>query len=183
MLGMHIAAWDQQISDFIVAHRTAAGNFVFSLITMLGDWQGLLLIFLGFTVFLWKKHKNPLLTLWPSISAVFSWGLLLAMKNGVQRERPTVEPLVQALGYSFPSMHAAISTLCYGWIAFLLLSQGLAAGSWRGRIKLGAGLLAFLIGFSRMYLNVHFCTDVFAGWILGGLFLILSIQIYRRVSR
>ena len=94
--------------------------------------------------------------------------LVNLVKNLIQRERPaqTVAELVLT-SYSFPSGHALGSTAVYVTLA-LLVSRQLARR--RGRFLLvgAAVLLAGLIGFSRLYLGVHYLSDVAAGW-AGGL--------------
>lgn len=104
---------------------------------------------------------------------ISSWGMMNFLKLFFMRPRPTGEQLVYAGGYSFPSGHATLAVAFYGFIIYLLLA------SQKNRLnRCLSGLIAvliFLIGVSRVYLNVHYATDVIAGFILGSFFLAVFI--------
>jgi membrane protein DedA with SNARE-associated domain len=88
-----------------------------------------------------------------------------AIKDAVDRPRP-VGGLVDAAGSSFPSAHAAYSVL-YVWISVTVVVR-LRPGMARGAAVIAGGIaLAALIGLSRVYLGVHYLSDVSAGWALG----------------
>jgi undecaprenyl-diphosphatase len=88
-----------------------------------------------------------------------------AIKDAVDRPRPG-GGLVSAHGSAFPSAHAAYSTF-YVWAAVTTVMR-LRPGMARGAAVVGAGVgLAALIGLSRVYLGVHYLSDVSAGWALG----------------
>jgi undecaprenyl-diphosphatase len=87
------------------------------------------------------------------------------------RPRPHFEhPLLVETSYSFPSGHAMESFVVYGMLAYFAV---LALRSWESRVAavFGAALLVVLIGFSRMYLGVHYLSDVLAGYAAGGVWL------------
>ncbi len=87
------------------------------------------------------------------------------IKDAVDRPRPA-GGLVDASGSSFPSAHAAYSTF-YVWLAVTVVMR-LRPGMTRGALVVAAGIAtAALIGLSRVYLGVHFLSDVNAGWALG----------------
>ncbi len=95
------------------------------------------------------------------------------VKDSVARPRPTMDPLVPAPGYSFPSGHTLTSTATYGLMAIV---------AWRSRLSLHARRLAvvagvvipLLVGLSRIALGVHWPTDVLAGWLMGTAFVALG---------
>ncbi|WP_430612288.1 phosphatase PAP2 family protein [Enterococcus sp. DIV0876] len=91
-------------------------------------------------------------------------GLAFFIKRIVRRERPIDHRLVEEKDHSFPSAHAATSAAMYGTIAMTIGTLVSAAVL---PMTLFACLLAFLIGFSRVYLGIHFLTDVVGGWLLG----------------
>ena len=94
------------------------------------------------------------------------------LKSWIARPRPDLVPhLVQVTNASFPSGHAMISSAVYLTLA-LMLAEGMQRDSWRGRAGRVAvvaffSLLAVLIGMSRVYLGVHWPSDVLAGWCFG----------------
>lgn len=98
------------------------------------------------------------------------------LKYVFERERPEAFRLVEAAGYSFPSGHAMVSLCFYGMIAFLLARQ---IRSWHGRniIIVCAVFLIAGIGVSRIYLGVHYPSDVVAGYAAGATWLAFSISL------
>jgi membrane-associated phospholipid phosphatase len=95
------------------------------------------------------------------------------MKLGFRRERPfSPDPLATESTFSFPSGHALVSLAVYGSIA-LLLARRISSPPWRVLVLGGAGLLVLAIGFSRLYLGVHFLSDVLAGFAAGTAWLAL----------
>lgn len=129
--------------------------------------------------------RPPLLAVWVTITAVWCWrsdrrrlavfvvatslggGIVdTLVKLAVDRPRPIVDhPVSTALGKSFPSGHAMSATVTYGAIVLLLLP--VIAARWRRPALGGAVLLVLAIGTSRLFLGVHFLTDVIGGYILG----------------
>jgi len=106
-----------------------------------------------------------------------------AIKLAIARERPALlEPLVQEHGFSFPSGHSALGMVAYGILAVVIgrsrLPRPLRAG------LIGALLvLVLLIGLSRVWLGVHYPTDVLAGWTAGAIIVLLYRSLTRAVSR
>lgn len=97
-------------------------------------------------------------------------------KNLFERARPDLFRLVEATGYSFPSGHAMVSLCFYGMVAFLLARE---LRHWPGRVAVisVAGLLIAAIGVSRVYLGVHYPTDVVAGYAAGSMWLAFCISL------
>src|SRR5690606_21822181 len=100
-------------------------------------------------------------------------------KIGIARERPELlDPIVVEHGFSFPSGHSMLSMVAYGVLAVLVSRSALPRAA-RGAI-IGLLLLVVLaVGVSRVWLGVHHPTDVIAGWITGGVIVLL----YARLTR
>jgi undecaprenyl-diphosphatase len=104
------------------------------------------------------------------------------IKATVSRDRPSVlEPIIVEHGFSFPSGHATLSMVAYGVLA-VLVSRSRLSPALRTAIVFALGVLVVLIGASRVWLGVHFPTDVIAGWITGGVVVVLYASLTRSVS-
>lgn len=155
-----------------VAHGVPSGPFWFTQgmldVTALGGVTVLVLITaLAAGLLIALRHWLTLaLVLGGTISGTV---LVTLVKNLVGRTRPTVtDHLVQVYDASFPSGHAANSACVYLTLALLLvqITQGRAV---RRYILSATALLVFAIGCSRVYLGVHWPSDVLAGWTFGAL--------------
>jgi undecaprenyl-diphosphatase len=101
------------------------------------------------------------------------------LKRGVARARPdALEPLVVEHGFSFPSGHALLSATAFGIVAVLVLRSRLPGGA-RQLVAALLALLVLLVGVSRIYLGVHYPSDVLAGWIAG----LAVVVLFARLTR
>lgn len=100
---------------------------------------------------------------------VSAWSLMALLKSVFERPRPLGETFTVATGFSFPSGHAMLSLAYYGFLVLMVLKYYPA--KWRPLLLAGFGILIVSIGFSRIYLNVHYTSDVLAGYIFGALVL------------
>ena len=110
-----------------------------------------------------------------AIAALSSTALYQIMKYIFQRPRPDIAlRLIEQGGYSFPSGHSMNCLVSYGILIYLLLkyceNRRLAK-----ILSVGLGLLTILIGFSRVYVGVHYPTDIIGGWSLGIAVLVATI--------
>ncbi len=98
----------------------------------------------------------------------------------VKRERP-LEQLLEVGGFSFPSSHSSISMVIYGFLILLIRKH------YHGKYKnLYIGIcitLIILTGFSRIYFNVHYITDVIAGFSLGLIILSISNFFFKKLTK
>ena len=100
----------------------------------------------------------------------------------VDRPRPPAGQMVVAVtGFSFPSGHVTESVAVYGMLSILL---GSSTASWTKRVALGAGavFICLLVGLSRLYLGVHWLTDVLGGYALGALWLAVLVTAVRTLE-
>ncbi len=102
-----------------------------------------------------------------------------ALKELVARARPDgLIPAIAETGFSFPSGHSAASMAFYGFLAFLIFR--LYPEYRKAALLIAAGII-ILIGFSRLYLGVHYLSDVLAGYALGALWLFIGIRLADRL--
>ncbi len=169
--------YDIGISRWLLSLATEDSSQFFFLVTLLGStwfiFTGSLLIS---SWLVWRKQWLPLGTLILSVGGGTLLNLLL--KNIFLRPRPDFPNVFyHESGYSFPSGHAMLSVLFYGMAAYLIARQGF---SWKTQVRLGITTftLSLLIGFSRMFLGVHYLTDVLGGWAAGLTWLITCVFVY-----
>ncbi|MDP9330641.1 MAG: phosphatase PAP2 family protein [Actinomycetota bacterium] len=167
---------DPGVMRFIVAHRVAWVTGFMKGITRLGSVPVLLpvVIVLGGYVLVKKRDWRPGVLLVVALAGATAW--YDVVKPLVDRERPPVPlQLIAVSGRSFPSGHATAAIAVWGAVAVVLSSRPkprLKAVVW-----IAAGLIATLVGFSRLYLGVHWWTDVVGGMALGGAWLCLLVAI------
>lgn len=158
---------DVAILRWVHAHGTPWLDLAALEVTSLGATAEVALTVLVASAFLWvTRHRFSVLLLW---TAVVGTAILnLVLKASFNRPRPRVFPwLVPHVGQSsFPSGHAMTSTVTYLTIAFLIGRLEPSAALRRMTIGVAA-LVVFLVGLSRVYLGVHYPSDVLAGWIAG----------------
>ncbi|TKV58702.1 phosphatase PAP2 family protein [Nakamurella flava] len=174
-----LSAIDQPVLDWMVAHRSPALTSVMIVITEVGGPIGMTALAVGVGVLLLvKRHWGQAILV---AVAAGGGGLLVRLgKATVGRQRPpVVDHAIEALGESFPSGHAlgvaaTLGVLVYiGWLHY------------PRRLPLfvtAAGLVVLVVGLSRVYLGVHWSTDVLAGWLIGIAWLLLCLTV-RRVWR
>ncbi len=119
-----------------------------------------------------------------SLAALISHMINRFVKYRVLRARPDKTlHLISQGGYSFPSGHAMTGISFYGTLAYCLLRTAKKNGKYAVPCRILAAalcLLIVLIGLSRIYLGVHYPSDVLAGWLLGGTFLATFVYILNR---
>lgn len=173
---------DYKVFDYLSQYVNGTNNSIMQGITFLGKHEflipaNLLLIFYFLVV---KKHK------WYSIKvpaiALSSLALMFLLKNLFGRERPLTPLLEEAKGLSFPSGHALMSVTFYGLIIYIIW-QTVKNKNLRLALTIAMIFLILLIGFSRIYLRVHYTTDVIAGFCMGFLWLVLSIYVIDRFEK
>jgi membrane protein DedA with SNARE-associated domain/membrane-associated phospholipid phosphatase len=168
--GDPLVRFDRAVDAYLHSAATPALTTFFLIVTAFGSLEAVALIGVVVVgVFAWRR-RWLLLGTWAA--AVAGSAVLNHLLKGLfARPRPFFEhPLLIETSYSFPSGHAMESFVLYGMLAYFGV---LALKSWRGRTAVGFGatLLVLLIGLSRMYLGVHYFSDVVAGYAAGGVWL------------
>lgn len=148
---------------------------IFKGITIFGN-ATVIIIVLGLLLLYQKRKKQLKEGIYFTSFAVFSYLLSIILKFLFRRERPNIQQLIEITGFSFPSGHAYMSMIVYGYIIYLLGEN--TKGIIRTIFETLFVLLVVLIGISRIYLGVHYVTDILFGYSLGLLSLIIFI-VYR----
>ncbi|MGM1023287.1 MAG: phosphatase PAP2 family protein [Bacillota bacterium] len=172
--------WDERIQDVVFPDTTDAHHKLLTVavfITSFGSFRVSLLVALGIAVWCWVYLRSKAYSFAVISSFTAMWVLNTLIKEVLQRERPALQHLVEVGGYSFPSGHAMISMGFYGMIfAIWAIKRKIHERSIFLPCVLGA-LLILLIGLSRVYLGVHFPTDIAGGYIAGIIWLVFTVPV------
>lgn len=148
---------DKNVAVIFAENRVPFLTVFFNAMTKIGTF--IFIPFLIVTFYLWKsKNKDKIIPLWLSLAV--SLAITYLLKFSLQRPRPEqafgIKAAIGETGYSFPSAHAAAAFSALPLFYKVLINWSLI---WN--------VLAFLIAFSRIYLGVHYLSDVIAGAIIG----------------
>jgi len=163
---------DQRIAEWSATARTNFFNEFFWAITQLGTIGVIGFFVASFSFFLWFSYRRYyLLGLYVSIFG--SEILTLVGKYGFARERPSTALFHESL-YSFPSGHATISVAFYGFLLYTFFRE---TPTFRSKLNLFfiALTVIIFIGMSRIYFGVHYVSDVWAGYLVGAMWMIIAI--------
>lgn len=149
-------------------------------ITFLGEPTVLVISCIGVGLFLLLRGmRSEAMTI--AIASLGAGGLNYVLKHIFSRSRPELwDRIIDVRFYSFPSGHAMISMVIYGLMGYLLATS---FPKWRVWIGIAILLLITAIGLSRLYLGVHWPTDIIAGYTAGLVWLmscIVSLEIWRQ---
>ena len=154
---------------------------ILKVITNLGGIPILFFIalFVSIVLFVCKKRKWGIAVL---LNLLMSSAIYIVLKNIFQRPRPELtEQLITETGHSFPSGHTTNNIAFYGF-AIYLIYKNIRNKKVRNFLCIVLGIIPILIGFSRIYLRVHYFSDVLAGIIVGVISITLFIScIYKRI--
>ncbi|MDI1341113.1 phosphatase PAP2 family protein [Polaromonas sp.] len=186
--GKRVGELDQLFSDAVRDSTPAAALQVFAWVTRLGDTASLSVLGFAVALVLLLRGRRWLALGW--VLAISGNALLnTTLKALFERTRPMHDSaLVQAGGWSFPSGHSSGAVVFYGMLAYVLLRSLPPATARHASLPLVllATALAFSVGCSRVFLQVHFATDVLAGFASGTAWLavcVASIELTRYYDR
>lgn len=170
--------FDQWIGNPVLSLRNPSLTAFFVVLTDFGDIYYIAISLLLTSTFLIWKYKDYQAALWLVVQSLVGSVLLnQGLKLIFHRSRPLVEHLVEQGGYSFPSGHSMGSVICYGGILFLL-SKKINNNLLRNSLFIIIVLLIFGVGLSRVYIGVHFSTDVIGGFSVGAAWLAFTTGTY-----
>lgn len=172
---------DMAVFDRLSNISNPRNNRVMLFITALGNHKVLIPANLAMIFYFLFTGKQTWFSIRVGVIALSSLGLMFLLKYLFRRKRP-LAPLLKAVkGLSFPSGHAIMSLTFYGLLAYICWHTVDIDWIRYGLVVLLA-VLIFLIGFSRVYLRVHYASDVLAGFIIGLLWLFISLAILGKIE-
>ncbi|MEU8540428.1 phosphatase PAP2 family protein [Streptomyces sp. NPDC048717] len=180
-----LLSFDRDVAEAL--HRSAVAHPGFThLNRILTDWvwdpwtmRALVLVMVGLLL---RRRAWPL-ALWVAGTSLLAWGLQQGLKSLVDRPRPQwPDPVDSARYASFPSGHAMTATVTFGlllWVLALYWRE-----TWRGWGTIaGVAVVSVLgVGWTRLYLGVHWPSDVLGGWLFGWCCVAVAIDAYRRLA-
>ena len=154
--------------------RTPFLTNIMKVITMLGDANITIIVCLISSTIVFIKNK-PLALVMP-LNLVIITCINQLIKIIVKRPRPIGYRLIDIGGYSFPSGHAMVSLACYGLYLYIIHKM---IKNKKLKIILSTIVIItiLLIGISRIYLGVHYLSDVLVGYFTSGLYLLLITKL------
>lgn len=169
-----ITAADIRIAYLFYLFRNETLTTFFTWITLLGKLEIISVVVITSIIILFVWHKKYLI--YPFLVAAFgSLSFTWLGKLAFQRSRPEFAVYLEN-SFSFPSGHATIAVAIYGFLGYLFIR---ATHSWSHKVNLffATAVLALLIGFSRVYLGVHYISDIWSGYLVGAMWLIIGITL------
>ncbi|SEG00393.1 undecaprenyl-diphosphatase [Caloramator fervidus] len=170
--------YDLKIYEYFIFFRNPALNFVFKVITSIGNFESMLILTLVISIILMKQNKKDI-SIYFVINIFLVWIFNEFLKYLFKRPRPIMYRLIEAKGYSFPSGHAMVCLTFMLFICFILENEFNVKSR---LIKSTLVILALLIGFSRVYLGVHYFSDVIAGWIVAIIYFISAVIVWKNLK-
>lgn len=169
---------DFWIANFVQNIRSEILTKFFKAITYLGEWKWIFVAILILVItFIIKKYWQHLILL---IAATLGSEIFIySIKHLIKRTRPSFLSIILENDFSFPSGHSLIAISFYGILTYFL-SQKFYKKWQKIIIWTSVGFLIIMISFSRIYLGVHWFSDVIAGIIAGLIWLIIIIKVFRK---
>ncbi|MEI4622039.1 phosphatase PAP2 family protein [Bacillus pfraonensis] len=171
---------DKYVQGLVRGLQTENSLSFFSNFTKLGSAIGIIsTLALSLFVF-WKKRYYVAMVVYPT-AVLITHLINKGIKEIAQRDRPSLNEALDALGYSFPSGHAMLSIITYGFLGYIIAAN-VKNVAVKVVITIAMALLIIWIGLSRVILSVHYPTDILAGYCLSGILLIITIYFHRLLS-
>ncbi len=167
---------DEAILMFFVEHRAEWISVLMLIVTYAGGMvvatTVIMLAIIFFAIHNHQKQIAPLL-----VSVCGTTVTVFSIKNFLGKARPLAEAFYLEQSFSFPSGHAALAVALYGFFIYLIWQH--EKHHLQNKVIWGLGIFILLIGLSRLYLGVHFLSDILAGYAVGFIWLSIAICLRR----
>ncbi|RIJ69745.1 PAP2 family protein [Nakamurella silvestris] len=179
--GGWVTSADQPVLDWFVAHRWAPLNFLAQLVSLVADPVGSAVLAAAAAVFLYLRTKDRVVAAYILGAAALGGVAILVAKHLVDRQRPPLATqLVLETNGSFPSGHLTSAVLVYGSIALALI---VTSGARPVRTAVVAVVAMVLVGVDRLYLGVHWFSDLVGATTLGLSLFLLGAAVWLELRR
>jgi undecaprenyl-diphosphatase len=166
-------------ANSIQSMESPAMTSIMKIFTFIGSPEVVLILFVisAFVLYKMLHHRTELVL----FAAVMVGTVVVnqVLKALFHRARPDVHQIVTETGYSFPSFHSMGTFALFGVLTFLLWRH-MKTGTGRALMIVGGVVLTLLVGISRIYLGVHYVSDVVGGYLASGFWLGCCIYLFQR---
>lgn len=169
---------DLEIYHMVSIYISGTMTFVMKIFTTIGSQYVIIPLTLILTLYCWMKKENFIGFMIPINLGLITL-LNVLLKNIVQRPRPSDIALIRETGYSFPSGHSMVSMAFYGFLIYLI-HRYVKDSHKSNLLILLLTVLIMSIGLSRIYLGVHYASDVVSGFLLSVSYLIVFTSIFSK---
>ena len=177
-----LGPYDEAVTEFVQHFRSSGLTSFFRVATHFGDRFVFIVIIAVLAAFFWFRFKNWRFTLQVVSVLVLSSLSNIAIKRIINRARPALDGhLVEVHTLSYPSGHAMSAMAFYGFLIYLCLRYELPKGMRLMLVTLFITII-LLVGLSRVYLGVHYPSDVAAGYLGGLIWVSFAILIFNTLE-
>jgi membrane-associated phospholipid phosphatase len=174
-------SFDQNVFVYLKQHVSDENTSIMEFFTLLGSQYFLIPAFLLLMAYYFFVRKNTWNGIRVAVVSLSSLGVMFALKMVFKRPRPDMPLLRQVEGLSFPSGHAFMSFSFFGIVIYLIYKSQFKG--WKRYLAVCIFvLITLLVGISRIYLRVHYASDVIAGFCMGFMWMVITLVILRQIE-
>lgn len=168
---------DYKVNTLIPSIQTPILTNIANSIALIFDTVSILMISIIISIVLWYKEEINEAVIFFGVMIVNA-GILVLLKEVIHKTRPE-NMIASETSYAFPSGHAMTSLVFLGILAYLIYYY--SRFKYKNVFTI-TGIFILIIGFSRIYLNVHWLSDVIAGYSLGLIILIITVEYLKKIQ-
>ena len=157
----NISIFDKTIYKFIIGFRNDFTDAIFITLTQFGNTYIIIMVIIGLLILFDKKNQIYL-----AIETISIMGINQLLKRIIRRIRPNHLRLITQGGYSYPSGHAMISVAIYGYFLYYI-KKNIKNKKLKNILIILLYALIIGIGLSRIYVGVHYPSDILGGYLIG----------------
>lgn len=176
-----LSKYDSAVTDYITSYRSPPRNKFMQFITEVGDFNGYVIMTTLSTIIFYFLFRNWRYVFEILFVLIVSGLSNVALKQVINRARPDAEHLVSVASLSYPSGHAMSAISFYGFLIYLIYNLRLNRWLKTGLIIIFS-LLILAIGISRIYLGVHYPSDVAGGFIAGFIWVVFCVILFHVID-
>lgn len=172
-----LASYDTAITDYVISYRSPGLTSYFIFVTHVGDFYGYLIVLVIFLILSLLVIKRWKYVVQATLVLALATASNMMLKRFIDRARPGIEHLVSVKTLSYPSGHAMSAMAFYGFLIYLMYTFKIHKVV-KFFLILILSMLILSIGISRIYLGVHFPSDVAGGFIAGLIWVVFCVLIF-----